>query len=65
MNLWKQSCQKKDKNIASAKAKSGSYLSKFLYIRGLQCHKSLYLEKFNRDVKDEIRGSQAPSRKTD
>ncbi|HPN86733.1 MAG TPA: DUF2779 domain-containing protein [Smithella sp.] len=44
----------KDKNIASAKAKSGSYLSKSLYIRGLQCHKSLYLEKFHRDVKDEI-----------
>lgn len=44
----------KDKNIASAKAKSGSYLSKSLYIRGLQCHKSLYLEKFHRDIKDEI-----------
>lgn len=44
----------KDKNNISAKAKSGSYLSKSLYIRGLQCHKSLYLEKFHRDVKDEI-----------
>ena len=44
----------KDKNNASAKAKSGSYLSKSLYIRGLQCHKSLYLEKFHRDIKDEI-----------
>jgi len=26
-------------------------LSKSLYIRGLQCHKSLYLEKFHRDLK--------------
>ena len=34
--------------------KSVNYLSKSLYIRGLQCHKSLYLEKFHRDLKDEI-----------
>ena len=45
---------KKDKNMSSAKKRTGTYLSKSLYIRGLQCHKSLYLEKFHRDIKDEI-----------
>ncbi|MFZ5996114.1 MAG: hypothetical protein ACOYW7_01290 [Nitrospirota bacterium] len=33
--------------------RSGGYLSKSLYIRGLQCHKSLYLHKHNPKLKDE------------
>jgi len=44
---------KKDGNISPAKKKPSNYLSKSLYIRGLQCHKSLYLEKFQRDLKSE------------
>ncbi len=31
-----------------------NYLSKSLYIRGLQCHKSLFLEKFQSELKGEI-----------
>lgn len=31
-----------------------TYLSKSLFIRGLQCHKSLYLHKYNPELKDEI-----------
>ena len=34
--------------------KTVNYLSKSLYIRGLQCHKSLFLEKFQRELKGEI-----------
>jgi hypothetical protein len=30
------------------------YLSKSLFMRGLQCHKSLYLQKFRPELKDEI-----------
>jgi hypothetical protein len=30
------------------------YLSKSLFIRGLQCHKSLYLQKFSPELKDEV-----------
>lgn len=44
---------KKDGNMSSARTKPGNYLSKSLYIRGLQCHKSLYLEKLYRDLKGE------------
>ncbi|MBU4371780.1 MAG: DUF2779 domain-containing protein [Proteobacteria bacterium] len=47
---------KEDGNVLSAKSakkKPSNYLSKSLYIRGLQCHKSLYLEKFHRDLKEE------------
>jgi hypothetical protein len=33
---------------------SNAYLSKSLFIRGLQCHKSLYLQKNQPDLKDEI-----------
>jgi len=29
-------------------------LSKSLFIRGLQCHKSLYLQKFCPDLKEEV-----------
>jgi hypothetical protein len=31
-----------------------TYLSKSLFIRGLQCHKSLYLQKYQPELKDEI-----------
>ncbi|MEI7637510.1 MAG: DUF2779 domain-containing protein [Syntrophus sp. (in: bacteria)] len=44
---------KKVGNRSSAKKRRGIYLSKSLYIRGLQCHKSLYMEKFQRDLKSE------------
>ena len=30
------------------------YLSKSLFIRGLQCHKSLYLQKYRPELKDEV-----------
>ena len=30
------------------------FLSKSLFIRGLQCHKSLYLQKFRPELKDAI-----------
>ena len=44
----------KKRNMSSNKRKANSYLSKSLYIRGLQCHKSLYMEKFHRDLKPDI-----------
>jgi hypothetical protein len=37
---------------------SNAYLSKSLFIRGLQCHKSLYLQKNHPEWKDEISESQ-------
>src|SRR5512136_3147161 len=30
------------------------HLSKSLFIRGLQCHKSLYLDRYQRELKDEV-----------
>lgn len=36
------------------KNKAGTFLSKSLYIRGLQCHKSLYLHKHSPELKDEV-----------
>ncbi len=38
--------------------KISTYLSKSLFIRGLQCHKSLYLHKYHPDLKDEISEEQ-------
>ena len=38
--------------------KSNTYLSKSLFIRGLQCHKSLYLHKYHPELKDEISDGQ-------
>jgi len=38
--------------------KISTYLSKSLFIRGLQCHKSLYLHKYHPDLKDEISEKQ-------
>ena len=36
------------------KDRKNPYLSKSLFLRGLQCHKSLYLEKYHPDLRDEI-----------
>ena len=30
------------------------YLSKTLFIKGLQCHKALYLQKFHPELKDDV-----------
>ena len=38
---------------------SPDYLSKSLYIRGLQCHKSLYLHKFHPELRDEVSDASA------
>ena len=38
--------------------KISTYLSKSLFIRGLQCHKSLYLHKYHPDLKDKISEEQ-------
>jgi hypothetical protein len=35
-----------------------SYLSKSLYIKGLQCHKALWLLKYRPELKDEVSESQ-------
>ena len=51
-----QSKHKEQKS--SAKKKAGNYLSKSLYIRGLQCHKSLFLQKYNPTLKDDISDAQ-------
>ncbi|MCW9096683.1 MAG: DUF2779 domain-containing protein, partial [Ignavibacteriaceae bacterium] len=40
--------------MAIINKKISTYLSKSLFIRGLQCHKSLYLHKYHPDLKDEI-----------
>ena len=41
--------------------KSNVYLSKSLFIRGLQCHKSLYLQKYHPELKDEVSEQQEVS----
>lgn len=38
--------------------KDNTYLSKSLFIRGLQCHKSLYLHKYHPELKDEVSEEQ-------
>jgi len=38
--------------------KISTYLSKSLFIRGLQCHKSLYLHKYNPELKNEVSEEQ-------
>jgi hypothetical protein len=38
--------------------KDNAYLSKSLFIRGLQCHKSLYLHKHHPELKDEVSAEQ-------
>jgi len=47
--------------MSSVNRKSDAYLSKSLFIRGLQCHKSLYLHKYHPDLKDEISEQQEAS----
>ena len=47
--------------MSSMNRKSNAYLSKSLFIRGLQCHKSLYLHKYRPDLKDEISEQQEAS----
>ena len=42
----------------SGQSGMSTYLSKSLFIRGLQCHKSLYLHKRSPELRDEITGSQ-------
>ncbi|HPL98090.1 MAG TPA: DUF2779 domain-containing protein [Smithellaceae bacterium] len=49
---------KNEGTMSSTKTKSGNYLSKSLYIRGLQCHKSLFLEKYHPSLKDDLSESQ-------
>lgn len=44
----------KDKIMTEVKRQPNTYLSKSLFIRGLQCHKSLYLHKYHPDLRDEI-----------
>ena len=34
--------------------KDSSYLSKSLFVRGVRCHKSLYLQKYRPELKDEV-----------
>ena len=47
--------------MSSVNRKSAAYLSKSLFIRGLQCHKSLYLHKYSPELKDEISEQQEAS----
>lgn len=43
------------------KAKNNTYLSKSLYIKGLQCHKALWLQKYQPELKDKVTESQQAS----
>jgi len=38
----------------SKKRSNNIYLSKSLFVRGLQCHKSLYLQKYSPELKEEV-----------
>jgi len=40
------------------KKETSTYLSKSLFIRGLRCHKSLYLHKYQPELRDEISEEQ-------
>ena len=42
----------------SQKPSYNSYLSKTLYMKGLQCHKALWLQKYRPELKDEVSESQ-------
>ena len=44
--------------MSAKNKKTNTYLSKSLFIKGLQCHKYLYLEKYHSDLKDEISDQQ-------
>ncbi|MDD2364775.1 MAG: hypothetical protein PHN84_01285 [Desulfuromonadaceae bacterium] len=43
------------------KPSTSPYLSKSLYIKGLQCHKALWLHKYQSELKDDVSGSQQAS----
>ena len=47
-----------DNNSMTIPAKPNTYLSKSQFIRGLQCHKSLYLHKYYPELKDVISEQQ-------
>ncbi|MBI5633302.1 MAG: hypothetical protein HZA15_07495 [Nitrospirae bacterium] len=40
--------------MSKAEKKERSFLSKSLFVRGLNCHKSLYLHKYHPELKDEV-----------
>ncbi|TSA09511.1 MAG: DUF2779 domain-containing protein [Deltaproteobacteria bacterium] len=42
----------------SMKAKDSTYLSKSLFMKGLQCYKALYLHKFHPELRDEVSEAQ-------
>jgi hypothetical protein len=44
--------------MAKTKKNGSVYLSKTLFLKGLQCHKALYLFKFHPELRDEISESQ-------
>ena len=47
-----------DNNCITIPAKPNTYLSKSQFIRGLQCHKSLYLHKYHPELRDQISEQQ-------
>jgi len=49
------------RGMSSVNRNSHAYLSKSLFIRGLQCHKSLYLHKYHPEFKDKISEQQEAS----
>ncbi|MBI5639806.1 MAG: DUF2779 domain-containing protein [Nitrospirae bacterium] len=46
--------ERKDSHVASKKKPSSTHLSKTLFMKGLQCHKALYLEKYSPELKGEL-----------
>jgi hypothetical protein len=44
--------------MAKTRKNGPIYLSKTLFLKGLQCHKALYLFKFHPELRDELSGSQ-------
>lgn len=44
--------------MAKTKKNVPAYLSKTLFLKGLQCHKALYLSKFHPELRDELSESQ-------
>jgi len=44
--------------MAKTKKNGPVYLSKTLFLKGLQCHKALYLSKFHSELRDELSESQ-------
>ena len=44
--------------MAAKRRRTSTFLSKSLFLRGLQCHKSLYLHKYHPDLRDEMTEAQ-------